>query len=70
MSERLSQGCQTQFDTGVSNTVSFKGLNVIFRLYNEGIVTFIQSRNYIQPFECICEADLAPGENNFDTSTV
>ena len=34
---------------------------------SEGVVTFIQSYNYIQPFEGNCEADVAPCENEFDT---
>ena len=32
-----------------------------------GVVTFIQSQSYIWPFEGSCEADVAPGENEFDT---
>ena len=32
-----------------------------------GVVTFIQSSNYIWPFEGNLEADVAPGENEFDT---
>ena len=31
------------------------------------MVKFIQSENYIQPFEGNREADVAPGENEFDT---
>ena len=27
----------------------------------------MQSQNYIQPFEGNCKADVAPGENEFDT---
>ena len=31
---------------------------------------FIQSKNYIRPFEGNREADVAPGENEFDTSAL
>ena len=34
---------------------------------SEGAVTFIQSSNYIWPFEGNLEADMAPSENEFDT---
>ena len=47
--------------------VAFKGPNVILGLYKCNCSLTRDKELYIQPFEGHDEADVAPGENEFDT---
>ena len=62
------QGCQTHFHWGhISLEVAFKGPNVIStpsQLRSSYIYTVVK---LFQPFEGHREADVAPGENEFDS---
>ena len=47
--------------------VAFKGPNVILGLYKRNYSLTRAKELYIWPFEGNLEADVAPGENEFDT---
>ena len=48
-------------------TLFLPGGSTRLSLTCKGVVTFVQSSNYIRPFEGNQEADVAPSENEFDT---
>ena len=47
-------------------TLLLPGGSAMLSLNCSGVVTFTQSQSYIRPFEGNREADVAPGENEFD----
>ena len=51
----------------ISLAVAFKGPNVILGLYKCNYSLTLRSWNYSQPFEGNREADVDPGENEYDT---
>ena len=64
----IEQGVKLIFTRGhISITVAFKGRNVILGLYKCDYSLARGKELYIRPFEGNSEADVAPGENDFDT---
>ena len=64
-------GCQTHFHWGhISLTVAFKGPNTILGLYKCNYSLTRGKELYIGPFEGNHEADVAPDENEFDTTAL
>ena len=64
----LSQGCQTHFHRGhISLEAAFRGPHVILGLYKCNYSLTRGKELYIRPFESNHEADVAPGENEFET---
>ena len=64
----LLQGWQTHVHRGrISLVVTFKERNVTLGLYKCNCSLTRGKELYIRPFEGNGEADVAPGENEFDT---
>ena len=65
------QGCQTRFHReGISLVVAFKVLNVILGLYKCNYSFTRGKELYIPPFWDNLHADVAPCENEFNTSAL
>ena len=66
-----NRGVKLIFTGGhISLVVAFKGPNVVLGLYKCNYSLTRGKELYIWPFEGNCEADVAPGENEFETLVI